>query len=120
MLTRGKLTSLQHDHHKLILSNLHVYLDHDRCTEVIALLGPSTEMQLRRDDRRHQGSPALPTAYHGRSRGALKFLLDENRRRAHLRRPGESAILCAGTGAIRVRTVAQISSGGTTPPRMLL
>lgn len=40
-----KLTDLQHDYHKLILSNLHVHLDHDRCMEVIALLGPSLEVQ---------------------------------------------------------------------------
>ena len=44
-LLEEKLTDLQHDHHKLILSNLHVHLDHARCMEVIALLGPSGEVQ---------------------------------------------------------------------------
>jgi len=44
-LLEEKLTNLQHDYHKVILSNLHVHLDHDRCMEVIALLGPSAEVQ---------------------------------------------------------------------------
>ena len=40
-----KLTGLQHDYHKLILSNLHVHLDHDRCMEAIALSGPSADVR---------------------------------------------------------------------------
>jgi CopG family transcriptional regulator, nickel-responsive regulator len=44
-LLEEKLTDLQHDYHKLILSNLHVHLDHDRCLEVIALSGPSAAVQ---------------------------------------------------------------------------
>jgi CopG family transcriptional regulator, nickel-responsive regulator len=40
-----KLTDLQHDLHKLILSNLHVHLDHDHCLEVIALSGPSADVR---------------------------------------------------------------------------
>jgi CopG family nickel-responsive transcriptional regulator len=44
-MLEDKLTGLQHDYRKLILSNLHVHLDHDRCLEVIALLGPSVEVQ---------------------------------------------------------------------------
>ena len=44
-LLEEKLTSLQHDYHKLIISNLHVHLNHDRCMEVIALSGPAAEVQ---------------------------------------------------------------------------
>ncbi len=40
-----KLTELQHNHHRLILSVLHVHLDHDNCMEVIALRGASAEVQ---------------------------------------------------------------------------
>jgi CopG family nickel-responsive transcriptional regulator len=40
-----KMTDLQHDHNRLILSTLHVHLDHDRCMEVTALRGPSSEVQ---------------------------------------------------------------------------
>jgi len=34
-----KLTSLQHDYHKLILSTMHVHLDHDHCIEVLVVKG---------------------------------------------------------------------------------
>src|ERR1700737_1157573 len=34
-----KLTDLQHDHHKSILSTLHVHLDHDNCLEVLVVRG---------------------------------------------------------------------------------
>jgi CopG family nickel-responsive transcriptional regulator len=40
-----KLTEMQHNHHKLILSVLHVHLDHDNCMEVLALRGASSEIQ---------------------------------------------------------------------------
>ena len=40
-----KLTELQHEHHRLILSVLHVHLDHDNCMEVIAVRGPSADIQ---------------------------------------------------------------------------
>lgn len=40
-----KMTDLQHDHNRLILSTLHVHLDHDRCMEVIALGGPASDVQ---------------------------------------------------------------------------
>ena len=40
-----KLTELQHEHHRLILSVLHVHLDHDNCMEVIAVRGPSADVQ---------------------------------------------------------------------------
>ena len=38
-LTR-KLTALQHDFHKVILSAMHVHLDHDNCLEVLVVRGP--------------------------------------------------------------------------------
>ncbi|HSW48553.1 MAG TPA: nickel-responsive transcriptional regulator NikR [Bryobacteraceae bacterium] len=44
-LLEAKMTDLQHDHHRLILSTMHLHLDHDRCMEVIALKGPSAEIQ---------------------------------------------------------------------------
>ena len=40
-----KLTELQHEHHRVILSVLHVHLDHDNCMEVIALRGASADVQ---------------------------------------------------------------------------
>ncbi|MEA1997334.1 MAG: nickel-responsive transcriptional regulator NikR [Gemmatimonadota bacterium] len=33
------LNQIQHDHHELIISNLHVHIDHDNCLEVIILKG---------------------------------------------------------------------------------
>ena len=44
-LLQEKMTDLQHDHDKMILSTLHVHLAHDRCLEVIALRGSSTDVQ---------------------------------------------------------------------------
>jgi CopG family nickel-responsive transcriptional regulator len=34
-----RLTRTQHDHHDVILSTMHVHLDHDNCLEVIAVKG---------------------------------------------------------------------------------
>src|ERR1051326_3953468 len=36
-----KLTNLQHDFHRSVLSTLHVHLDHDNCLEVIVVRGRS-------------------------------------------------------------------------------
>ena len=44
-LLEEKMTDLQHDHNRMILSTMHVHLDHDRCMEAIALRGSSTEVQ---------------------------------------------------------------------------
>ena len=44
-LLEGKLTDLQHHHHRIILSTLHMHLDHDHCMEVIGVRGPSAEVQ---------------------------------------------------------------------------
>jgi CopG family nickel-responsive transcriptional regulator len=40
-----RLTDLQHDAHHIILSTLHVHLDHDNCLEVIVVKGKSTEVR---------------------------------------------------------------------------
>lgn len=36
-----RLTEIQHEHGALIISTLHVHLDHDHCMEVIATKGPA-------------------------------------------------------------------------------
>ena len=43
-LLNEKLTELQHEHHKKILSTLHVHLDHHNCLEVIVLKGKAREV----------------------------------------------------------------------------
>ena len=40
-----KLTQAQHDAHHLIVTMLHVHLDHDNCLEVIVLKGESEEVK---------------------------------------------------------------------------
>jgi len=40
-----RLTAIQHDHHDLIISTLHVHLDHDLCLEVIVMKGPSGKVR---------------------------------------------------------------------------
>jgi CopG family nickel-responsive transcriptional regulator len=40
-----KLTSLQHDHHGLIISTTHVHLDHNTCLEVLVVKGASKQVQ---------------------------------------------------------------------------
>jgi CopG family transcriptional regulator, nickel-responsive regulator len=40
-----RLTDLQHDAHHIILSTLHVHLDHDNCLEVIVVKGKSAEVR---------------------------------------------------------------------------
>ncbi len=44
-LLEEKLTDLQHKHHRLIVAVLHVHLDHDNCMEILALRGPSADVQ---------------------------------------------------------------------------
>ena len=36
---QAALTDIQHDHHHVIISTLHVHLDHDNCLEVLAVRG---------------------------------------------------------------------------------
>lgn len=44
-LLNEKLTDIQHDHHRLILSTMHVHLDHDNCLEVLVVRGKSAEVR---------------------------------------------------------------------------
>jgi CopG family nickel-responsive transcriptional regulator len=41
----GRLTSLQHDFHDVIISTTHVHLDHDNCLEVVLLRGPADRVR---------------------------------------------------------------------------
>ena len=40
-----RLTELQHDVHDLIVTSLHIHLDHDNCLEVLVLRGLSAEIR---------------------------------------------------------------------------
>ena len=42
----NKLTDIQHDFHKLILSSQHIHLDHDNCLETVIVKGKSKEIEL--------------------------------------------------------------------------
>ena len=44
-LLNQKLTSLQHDYHRSILSTLHVHLDHDNCLEVLVVRGRAADVR---------------------------------------------------------------------------
>jgi CopG family nickel-responsive transcriptional regulator len=44
-LLNEKLTGIQHDFHRSILSTLHVHLDHDNCLEVLVLRGRASEVR---------------------------------------------------------------------------
>jgi len=44
-----RLTQIQHDHGTLIISTLHVHLDHDHCMEVIAAQGPARALKTMAD-----------------------------------------------------------------------
>ncbi len=40
-----KLTGIQHEYHRSILSTLHVHLDHDNCLEVLVVRGRSADVR---------------------------------------------------------------------------
>ena len=40
-----RLTTLQHDHHDLAVSTLHVHLDHDNCLETVVVQGPTQQVR---------------------------------------------------------------------------
>lgn len=40
-----KMAAIQHDHHGLIISVLHVHISHDDCMEVIAMRGPAGDVR---------------------------------------------------------------------------
>jgi CopG family transcriptional regulator, nickel-responsive regulator len=44
-LLNERLTDVQHDFHRAILSTLHVHLDHDYCLEVLVVRGTSSEVR---------------------------------------------------------------------------
>lgn len=44
------LTDIQHDHHDVILSTLHVHLDHHNCLEVLALRGKARTVKTIADE----------------------------------------------------------------------
>jgi CopG family nickel-responsive transcriptional regulator len=44
-LLNEKLTGIQHDYHRAILSMLHVHLDHDNCLEVLVVRGRAAEVR---------------------------------------------------------------------------
>jgi CopG family transcriptional regulator, nickel-responsive regulator len=44
-LLSEKLTDIQHDFHRLILSTLHVHLDHDHCLEVLVVRGKAGDVR---------------------------------------------------------------------------
>lgn len=39
------LTDLQHDHHEVILTTVHVHLDHHNCLEVLLMRGPARRVK---------------------------------------------------------------------------
>ncbi len=43
------LTDLQHDHMELIVSTLHVHLDHDNCLEVLVVRGAAAQIHVLAD-----------------------------------------------------------------------
>ncbi|MCE5268133.1 MAG: nickel-responsive transcriptional regulator NikR [Planctomycetaceae bacterium] len=64
---RDRLAKLQHDHHDLVVSALHVHLTHDVCLEVIVLRGPSARLlkmasQLRGLKGIHKGELVMANA----------------------------------------------------------
>lgn len=41
----NKITDIQHDFQKLIISTQHIHLDHDNCLEIVAVRGSSKDVQ---------------------------------------------------------------------------
>ena len=44
-LLNEKLTGVQHEHYRHVLSTLHVHLDHDHCLEVLIVRGKASEVR---------------------------------------------------------------------------
>lgn len=42
---KDRLTEMQHGSHRLMISTVHVHLDHDNCLEVLILRGKSADIQ---------------------------------------------------------------------------
>ena len=49
-----RLTSMQHDHHDLVIAATHVHLDHDHCIETLILRGTVVKVQAFADELRAQ------------------------------------------------------------------
>jgi CopG family nickel-responsive transcriptional regulator len=41
----NKLTNIQHDHQRLIVTGMHVHLDHDHCLEVLVVKGKGSDIK---------------------------------------------------------------------------
>lgn len=41
----NRITRIQHDYQRLIISTQHVHLDHDNCLEIVAVKGSAAEVQ---------------------------------------------------------------------------
>jgi len=39
-----RMTELEHRHHQLVISKMHIHLDHDNCLEVLAVRGEAAEI----------------------------------------------------------------------------
>jgi CopG family nickel-responsive transcriptional regulator len=48
----NKITDIQHDYQRLIISTQHIHLDHDNCLEIIAARGNPGELQKLADSIR--------------------------------------------------------------------
>jgi CopG family nickel-responsive transcriptional regulator len=46
---QGRLTRLQHGHDGVVLSSMHVHLDHHDCLEVLVMKGPAKKIQALAD-----------------------------------------------------------------------
>ena len=49
-----KLTAIQHHHHHLVMSAMHVHLDHDLCVEAVMVKGPAKDLQSMADALRRE------------------------------------------------------------------
>jgi CopG family nickel-responsive transcriptional regulator len=48
----NRLTEIQHDAHRVIVSTQHIHLDHDHCLEIIAVRGRAVEVRRLADSLR--------------------------------------------------------------------
>jgi len=47
---QAALTDIQHDHHEVIVSTVHVHLDHDNCLEVLVVRGKAAVVKKIADE----------------------------------------------------------------------
>jgi len=47
---QAALTDIQHHHHHMIVSTLHVHLDHDNCLEVLVVQGKAAKVKMIADE----------------------------------------------------------------------